>query len=120
MFDLLLNEEHDLFITEDGDIMLTDSVRQAVNVRLLWFFAENRFFPDYGVPYFEEVLIKNPSRDRIRALIRTECLSVDGVNDVTNVDIRIDGKTRVAKITYTLIVGIERYDEEVVVKHALE
>lgn|GEM_PF-3755842 len=59
VFDILLTPDGDLNITENGDIQLPESVRQAIRIRLLWFFSEWRFAPEIGVPYFEDFLIKN-------------------------------------------------------------
>ena len=79
--DILLLKAGDLHITDTGDILLTDSiqknfpttgnlsVRQAVLIRLRWFFAEWRFSPQAGFPYFEEVLIKNPNIPKIKGLL---------------------------------------------------
>ena len=77
--DILLTRDGDLHIDEWGDIKLTDSVRQAVRIRLQWFFNEWRFAPEYGVPYFEDVFIKNPDLLRIRRIVRDEAMSVEGV-----------------------------------------
>ena len=39
MLDILLNDG-DLVVTDTGDIRLTNSVRQAITIRLLWFARE--------------------------------------------------------------------------------
>jgi len=77
MKDILLNRDGDLYIGDDGDIAITDSVRQAVKIRLQWFLYEWKFYPDTGVPYFEDILVKNPSIDKIRGILRDEIMSVD-------------------------------------------
>lgn len=40
MYDLKLNEAGDLEVNDFGDVMLTQSVRQAVLIRLRWLFGE--------------------------------------------------------------------------------
>lgn len=40
MKDLLLDRDSDLSVTENGDICLTDSIRQAIFIRLRWFLGE--------------------------------------------------------------------------------
>lgn len=45
MYDLKLNNSGDLEISDTGDVMLTQSVRQAVEIRLRWLFGEWRFAP---------------------------------------------------------------------------
>ena len=72
MKDLLLTSEGDLAVVPKSFVNLTDSVAQAITVRLRWFFNEWRFAPQYGVPYFEEILIKNPNDLRITQIIRED------------------------------------------------
>lgn len=40
MYDLKLDRTGDLEISDTGDVMLTQSVRQAVEIRLRWLFGE--------------------------------------------------------------------------------
>ena len=42
VYDLKLTNSGDLEISEDGDVSLTQSVRQAVLIRLRWLFGEWR------------------------------------------------------------------------------
>ena len=113
MLDILLTPDGDLNITENGDIMLTESVRQAVRIRLLWFFREWRFSPQKGIPYWEEILIKNPNIGRIRRIIRDEVMSVDEVRDVRNLRIDLNAGTRRARISFLAVTTQETYMEEV-------
>ena len=57
MNDLLMTMDGDLRIT-DHDISATDSIVQAIMIRLRWWFGEWKFGPGYGVKYFEHVLVK--------------------------------------------------------------
>ena len=113
MKDILLTSEGDLIINKQGDISLTDSVRQAVRIRLLWFFNEWRFAPQFGVPYFEEILIKNPNSLRVRNIIRNEAMSVDEVLDAKNITITLDAMTRKAVIALIIITAEETFRMEV-------
>ena len=113
MLDILLTPEGDLNITESGDIRLTESVRQAVRIRLLWFFAEWRFAPRLGVPYFEDVLVKNPNIARIRAHVRREVLGVREVRDIRNLRVDVDAGSRRAVISFAAVTDRETYMEEV-------
>jgi hypothetical protein len=113
MKDILLKSDGDLYIGATGDISLTDSIRQAVRVRLQWFFNEWRFAPQYGVPYFEDILIKTPNLMLIRRIIRNEALSVDRVIDAQNITITVDKLTRQALITLDIVTAEETFREEV-------
>ena len=107
MLDILLTQDGDLQISENGDISLTESIIQAIRIRLLWFFQEWRFAPRYGVPYYEEILVKNPNLARIRRIIKNEILSVEGVNSVKHVTVDYDKPSRVARISYAAMIDGE-------------
>lgn len=113
MLDIKLNADGDLDVSTSGDISMTESVRQAVLIRLRWIYDEWRLGPEYGFPWFEEVFVKKPNTVKIKQLIREEILKVSEVRaaDVTKVD--YDPAKRTAKFYYTVKVGEETYREEV-------
>lgn len=113
MFDLLLTKTGDLAIGETGDISVTQSVVQAVSIRLKWVLGEWRLGPAMGFPYFEEVFVKNPNLTKIKYLLRDMVMEVDGVTNVGDVDITADPKTRTAKIAIVFSVNEKTHKEEV-------
>ena len=113
MLDILLTRDGDLSINDWGDIALTRSVRQAVRIRLLWFFGEWRFAPGLGVLYWEEVFVKNPNVGRIRRIVREQVMGVEEVQDVRNISIDITAGTRIARIAFDVTLEEEIYREEV-------
>jgi hypothetical protein len=115
MKDILLTPDGDINIQPTGDIGITDSVRQAVRIRLLWFFSEWRFAPSYGVPYYEEILIKNPDKERIKRIIREEAMSVKEVQDVKNIMLDINTSTRHARAAFDIVIECETFREEVLI-----
>lgn len=115
MKDVLLTEDGDLIISESGDISITDSVRQAIRVRLRWFFQEWRLGPEIGVPYYEDVFVKNPNDLRIQQLMRDEILTVEEVTDVRDVSLSVNARERTATIKYIAAVGEETFREEVLI-----
>ena len=112
MKDILLTANGDLAVGKTGDIFITDSVRQAIRVRLRWFFQEWRLGPAFGIPYYEEILVKNPNDLRIKQIIRDEILTVEEVDDVRNIVLSVNTKTRAAVISFTVAVGDEIFREE--------
>ena len=50
MIDLKLDSNGDLELSAAGDVIPTDSIAQAVRIRLLWFFEEWRLGPELGFP----------------------------------------------------------------------
>ena len=111
--DVLLTSDGDLSIDGRGDIALTQSARQAIRVRLLWFFGEWRFAPGLGMPYFEEVFIKNPNLGRIRRIVRDQAMGVREVLDVSNINVVVNVGTREARVSFDVILDGETYREEV-------
>lgn len=115
MYDLKLDNAGDLEITEDGDVTLTQSVRQAVQIRLRWLFGEWRFSPEAGVPYFERIMVKRPDVEGIKQIMRKEIMAVDGMEDVKNLEISIDARDRTATITFEGTADGENFSEEVLI-----
>ena len=57
MTDIKLGKDGDIVVSAVGDISLTESVRQAVLIRLRWIYQEWRLGPEMGFPWFEEIFI---------------------------------------------------------------
>lgn len=115
MLDILLTGSGDLKISDSGDIELTNSVRQAILIRLRWFLGEWRFGPEAGLPYLEEILIKNPNIVRCIELFRGAILSVDEVRNVENMILDINPSTRRGVLKFRAITEKEIFDEEVLI-----
>ena len=116
MIDLKLDARGDLELSAAGDISATDSIVQAVRIRLLWLFGEWRLGPELGFPYFEQVFVKTPNEAKIRHLIRETVMEVEGVTDVTEITFSIDRRTREATIAVTFTTDEDTFREEVKTK----
>lgn len=112
--DILLDHHGDLCISPRGDILFGKSVAQKINVRLKWFAGEWRWNREEGLPYLEELLIKNPDTDYFEALIRGKIFEVEEVTEVKDVSITYNNDTRQAIIRYTALTDFETMKEEVV------
>lgn len=100
MKDLLLDKNGDLYLTPSGDVSLTDSVRQAILIRLRWFLGEWKFGSLLGLPYFSEVFVKNPNIAVIEQLFREQILSVEEVVGVEECRAEINRRLRVCRVTF--------------------
>jgi hypothetical protein len=102
-YDLLLDPlKHDLALGRRSDLQLVGGaaqIAQQVKVTLLAFLGEWFLDTTFGVPYFETILIKSPSRATIESVIRAKVREVPGVRAVPTVGIEIDPATRSARIT---------------------
>ena len=97
----------DIDITS-GDMVLIDgneAITQHVLIRLR-FFAEEWFLDSrVGMPYFQQILIKNPDTKAIRAIFIQAITTTPGIDSLDSFDMDFDGPTRrlsidfVAKLT---------------------
>ena len=113
MLDILLNSNGDYKISDTGDIVLTQSVRQAIRIRLKWFFGEWRLGPLLGLDYWGTVLVKNPNLVKVRQAIRDEILSVEEVTAVNRVDLKADAARRQLIVSFEAATSEETFQEEV-------
>ncbi len=113
MLDIMLGKDGDIAVSETGDISLTQSVKQAILIRLRWIFKEWRLGPELGFPWFEEVFVKNPNTGKIKQLVRDEILKVNEVKKATVTSVRYDPAKRAATFVYIATVGEETWKEEV-------
>ena len=105
MKDLLLDKDGDLYLTPNGDISLTDSVRQAILIRLRWFLGEWIFN--------SQILIKNPSTAVIEQLFRQQILSVAEVIRIDNLSVQIDKRLRKCRVKFKAQTTQGAIEEEV-------
>ena len=112
MVDIKLNRDGDIDVSAIGDNSLTESVRQAVLIRLRWIYDEWRLGPELGFPWFEEVFVKNPNAVKIRSLIRDEIMQVEGVTAAEVTSVNYDRTKRAASFVFTCSVGEAAYREE--------
>lgn len=111
--DILLDNNGDLFLGKDGDIILSNSVRQKIRIKLLWFLGEWRWNKDYGLPYFEELLIKNPDTEAFERYIHDVLAEIEEVTEISKVEIAVDPATRIGVIAVVVKVSAETIREEV-------
>lgn len=111
--DILLSADGDLFLSEKGDISLTESVAQKIKIRLKWWLGEWRWDEEEGLPYRDELFIKNPDTDSFEMAVREKIFDVTEVTDVKDVTVEYDRKTRQGKIMFTAYVDNEVIREEV-------
>jgi hypothetical protein len=98
--DMLLGADGDLVLNEQGDIVLSNSIVQKINIRIKWFLGEWPFDESQGYDWYETVFVKNPDEDEIKRLIEEAILSVDDVQNVESVEMTVDKKKRTALIKW--------------------
>lgn len=111
--DILLDSTGDLLVTKEGDISLVDSVAQKIRIKLLWFEGEWRWNTEEGLPYLENLPIKNPDTDTFESMVREKIFEVEEVTEVKDVEIVFEPKTRQGIIRFVAITDFETIKEEV-------
>lgn len=113
MIDLKLDATGDLELSAAGDISATDSIVQAVRIRLLWFFGEWRLMPSLGFPYFENLLSTDALRLFLSMLNRISDTSVTPSTDITVSRIRCRSLDSFGFLTSTFNTDEDSFREEV-------
>ena len=111
--DILLSTNGDLYITEQGDISISKSIAQEIKIKLKWWLGEWRWDQDEGLPYNDEVFVKNPNTDAIEMAIREQIFEIKEITEVKNIEVTFDKKTRVATVSFTACTDYETISEEV-------
>lgn len=96
--DLILDPQtHDLDL-QGGDLVLDADVAQAVSIRLQ--FVRGEWFLNrlQGVPFYEQIFIKNPNLSHVSAIFRQTIIDTPGVNQILEFSFDFDTDTR----TFTL------------------
>lgn len=95
---------HDLVIAPPGDLQLVDGaarVAQQIKVTLLLFLGEWFLDTDFGVPYLEQVLVKNPNFAGVNALLRARILDVPGVTRIVSLSMDMNRQARTLSVTFS-------------------
>lgn len=103
MYDLKLNSSHEIDISDSNDFQVVegiDRVYQQIKVRLLTFLGEWFLDDRVGIPWIEDILIKNPNSSHIKAMIYDQIVEVEGVKEVISIDIYFETKEREMNIQF--------------------
>lgn len=111
--DILLNPNGDLYLSPQGDILLTHSLSQKIKMKLNWLEGEWRWKKEEGLPYRDCFFVKNPDIDALEAQIREKIFEVEEVTEVRKVEITFDPRTRKATIAFVALADQDVIREEV-------
>lgn len=96
----------DLFLDATGQLVLVDGVEaiaQQIWVRLQFFKGEWFLDRRQGVPYFENVFIKNPSRELLETIFRGIILDTPNVESLDSFLLDIETATRTGTIDFVAV-----------------
>ena len=93
--DIALTAGHDLTLSQDFNFVDgAERVKQQIKITLQTFLGEWFLDVNHGVPYFESVLVKQPNRAAIEAILRTKIKDVPDVSAVRSLQLSVDSKSR--------------------------
>ncbi len=110
----------DLYLV-DNDLAMTTTVTQGILQdilqRLRVFYGEWFLDNTIGIPYFTQILIKNPDQASIDALFQNEILGVPGVQALVSYSFRTNFALRTLTISFTAQTtsGVVNYQGQVTV-----
>jgi hypothetical protein len=96
---------HDLFLDETGQLVLfaaddVDAIAQQLRIRFKFFKGEWFLDRRQGIPYFDKVLIKNPSTSILEAIFRRTILDTPGVESLESFRMTLDRPTRILTMDF--------------------
>ena len=79
----------------------TAAIEQQVRLRCRFFLAEWWLDERLGVPYFRDILIKNPNIELVDSLFRNAVRTTPGISAVNKMEVSIDAATRTLSVSFT-------------------
>lgn len=100
--DLYLNANHDIALVgaDLGLIRDGEAVRQSADIRLQFFMEEWFLDLSAGMPWFQEILIKNPNIPAITEVFRAQLLAVPGILDIEQLGVDYTSSTRTLRVNW--------------------
>jgi hypothetical protein len=102
MSDIRLDPTTNDLLFVNGDLAMdsaTDGIDQFLKRRLKTFLAEWFLDETVGIPYLDDVFVKNPNPVVMAAVFKKEILETPGVIELVSFDLSLDNKTRNLTLT---------------------
>ena len=104
MINLQLDDSGDIFTRNYGLARTSgnDQVAQRISTRLKLLLGEWFLDTGAGVPWFDQILIKNPNRAIVQGVLKRAILQTPKVNDLIRFDISEDSVNRKIVVNFTV------------------
>ena len=102
--DLLLNDSTWDLSTDATDLQLvddTDAIRQHLAQRLKTFMGEWFLDLRIGVPYLQQVMVKNPDPIVLDSVFKAEIIATPGIVELTEFTLQMDARLRQLLLSFT-------------------
>lgn len=94
--------DFDLDVT-NGNVTLVsdyDAIAQHLSIRLQTFLGEWFLDSQIGVPYFEEIFIKNPNKLVVETRFRQVIEGTPGIDSIVGFNYNFNGSTRALSVSF--------------------
>lgn len=100
-----LDANNDIFIDKSRIVTVSEGAQTAQAVRTRLLFYQGEWFLDItaGVPYFQDVLIKDPDIASIETLLKLEIINTEGVERLLTFASVFDRVNRSYKVEFSAI-----------------
>jgi hypothetical protein len=95
--DILLDETTGDISLTGSDMLLTsgqEAIEQHLRQRLQTFFGEWFLDSRIGIPYFQQILKKNPNFTVVDSLLKKEIIETSGVEELIKFELNLDNPVR--------------------------
>lgn len=97
----LLILDNDLVLTKDANPLGTNNILQDIVQNLSFFFGEWFLNTTQGLPWFQQILVKNPDQSKIDALLVNTILGTKGVTQLLAYTFTPNFQGRVLGVTFS-------------------
>mgnify|MGYP003403386539 CR=1 FL=1 len=115
--DILLDtNSHDLD-TSGYTLHLSDGLAataQRIKIRLKFFLGEWFLDTAQGVPYYEDILVKNPDLNIVKADLQKQILTTPEVKELLSFDLALNNQTRTLNVTFSALTTSGLVEDELV------
>ena len=93
----------------------SDAIKQAVKANLLGFLGEWFLDSNFGLPWYDEILVHNAVLSRAQASIVKTVFETPGVSEITKFNLSVDASKRSMTVTFDYIdvFGVSAIENEV-------
>lgn len=107
----------DLVVTSGDLVLVSDQDAIAQDLRMALRFFAGEWFADQsaGVPYFDQVLVKNPDTTQLRGVFRDAILARPGVKDLLSLELTLDAALRSLSVAFKVDTDLGELSAEVTV-----
>ena len=105
--DLLLDDNG--VVLRNGDWAFAvdrEGIQQRIGQTLRTIAGEWFLDLDYGLPYFEQILVKNPNLPSVQDIFRRALLSVKGVSSVERLNLSLDTTSRTLTVSWVVLTDL--------------